>query len=96
MSKAHKSYEAKLKANVAIEVLKNDSNILEICKKHNIPKTNVIEWRDKLVEEAKTIFIPANEKDKVIKNFKQEIINLQTIIGEITIENSFLKKKLMK
>jgi transposase-like protein len=96
MSKVHKNYEAKLKANVAIEVLKNDSDILEICKKHNIPKTNVIEWRDKLVEEAKTIFIPSNEKDKIVKNFKHEITTLQTIIGEITIENNFLKKKLMK
>jgi transposase len=96
MSAKHKSYDAKLKAKIAIEVLKNDSDILDICKNHNVPKTNAIDWKNKLVEEASTIFVPPNEKEKIIKSFKQEINTLQIIIGEITVENNFLKKKLAK
>jgi transposase-like protein len=96
MSNTHKSYDAKLKAKIAIEVLKNDTDILEICKNHNIPKTNAIDWKNKLIEEAPTIFVPLNEKEKIIRNFKNEINTLQTIIGEITIENNFLKKKLKR
>ncbi len=96
MGQTHKSYDAKLKASVALEVLKNDKDILEICKKHNIPKTNAIDWKNKLIEEAVTMFAPLSEKEKLIRGFKQEIKVLQTIIGEITIENNFLKKKLAK
>ena len=96
MGKAHKGYDAKLKAKVALEVLKNDKDILEICKNHNIPKTNAIDWKNKLIEEAVTIFVPPSEKEKIVRVFKQEIKTLQTIIGEITVENSFLKKKLAK
>lgn len=96
MSKAYKSYDAKLKAKVAIEILKNDADILEICKNHNIPKTNAIDWKNKLIEEAPTIFVPPSERDKIVSGFKREINTLQAIIGEITVENSFLKKKLAR
>lgn len=96
MSKTYKSYDAKLKAKIAIAVLKNDADILEICKNHNVPKTNAIDWKNKLIDEAPTIFIPPSERDKIVSNFKREINTLQTIIGEITVENSFLKKKLVK
>jgi len=96
MSKIYKSYDAKLKAKIAIEVLKNDADILEICKNHNVPKTNAIDWKNKLIDEAPTIFIPPSERDKIVTSFKREITTLQNIIGEITVENSFLKKKLAK
>lgn len=95
-SKKHKSYDAKLKAKVALEVLKNDSDILEICQSNNIPKTNAIDWKNKLIEEASTIFIPPCEKERIVRGLKQEIYNLQNIIGEITVENNFLKKKLLR
>jgi transposase len=96
MSRVCKSYDANLKAKVAIEALKGESNILEICKENNIPKTNVLDWKNKLIAEAANLYIPKNEKEKAEKLLKQEIEELQKIIGEITIENSFLKKKLKK
>ena len=96
MSNAHKSYDAKLKAKIVIEVLKNDADILEVCKNHNVPKTSVIDWKNKLIEEAATIFVPPSEKEKIVRGLKQDISILQNIIGEITVENNFLKKKLAK
>jgi hypothetical protein len=35
-----------------------------------------------------------HERNRVIRNLQQEIDSMHKIIGEITIENSFLKKKL--
>jgi len=96
MSKVYKYYDPKLKAKIALEVLQNDADILEICKNHNIPKTNVLDWKNKLIEEAPSIFIPQSEKEKEVRGFRNDIEILQRIIGEITVENSFLKKKLQK
>lgn len=94
-SRICKSYEAKLKAKVAIEALKG-ANILEICKENKVPKSNVIEWKNKLTSEAESLYISSIEKKKAEKLLTQEIDKLHKIIGEITIENNFLKKKLMK
>lgn len=94
-SRICKSYDAKLKARVAIEALKG-VNILELCKENKVPKSNVIEWRNKLTSEAESLYISSIEKKKAEKLLKQEIEKLHKIIGEITIENNFLKKKLMR
>ena len=94
-SRSCKSYDASLKARVAIEVLKGVS-IVEVCKENNIPKTNALDWKNKLIAEAESLYIPSDEKKKAEKLLKQEIEKLHKIIGEITIENNFLKKKLMR
>jgi transposase-like protein len=94
MSRICKSYNAKLKAKVAIEALQGEASILEICKENNIPKSNLLEWKNKLINEAETLYIPMHERNRVIRNLQQEIDSMHKIIGEITIENSFLKKKL--
>lgn len=94
-SRSCKSYDAKLKARVGIEALKG-SSILEICKENNLPKTNVLDWKNKLIEEAESIYCPSDERKKAEKLLKLEIDRLHKLIGEITIENNFLKKKLMR
>ncbi len=45
---AKKSYDAQFKTNVAFEAIKGEKTYVEIAAAHNIPKTNVKEWHDKL------------------------------------------------
>ncbi len=96
MVKKVKRYDSKLKAKVAIEALKEEKSALELCTQHNIPKTNLHDWKNKLIASAEEIFVPEHEKNKSIRQLKQEIDGLHKIIGEITIENNYLKKKLLK
>ncbi len=91
-----KSYDAKLKAKVAIEAIASKKELIEISTEHNISKTTICEWRDKLISEASELFIPFHEKDRQVKQLKADLEDLQKIIGEVTIENSFLKKKLQR
>ena len=91
-----KTYDAKLKAKVALEAVIAKKELIEISTNYNIPKSTIIEWRDKLINEAVEVFIPAYERDKKNKQLKESIEDMQRIIGEVTIENSFLKKKLQK
>ena len=96
MKRVCKTYEAKLKAKVALEAVIGQKELIEISTDYNIPKSTIIEWRDKLLNEATEVFIPAYEKDKQRKQLKESIDDLQRIISEVTIENSFLKKKLQR
>ncbi len=96
MRRICKTYDAKLKARVALEAIARKKELIEISTEHNISKTTICEWRDKLINEAQEIFIPFHEKDKQVKQLKADIEELQKIIGEVTVENSFLKKKLQR
>lgn len=96
MKRVCKTYDAKLKAEVALEAISGKRDLIEISTEHNISKTTICEWRDKLLNEAEEVFIPLHEKDKQVKQLKENIEDLHKIIGEVTIENSFLKKKLQR
>lgn len=94
MTRICKTYDPKLKAKVALEAIEGKKELIEISTEYNISKTTVCEWRDKLLKEASEVFIPIYEKDKQVKQLKDNIEALHKVIGEVTIENSFLKKKL--
>jgi transposase len=91
-----KSYNAQFKTNVAIEAIKGEKSYVEIASAHNIPKTNVKEWHDKLQDGAVNIFLGDSLTSKKIKSLEQDIDRLHKIIGELAVDNSFYKKKLMK
>jgi len=89
-----KAYDSRFKASIAISALSEAKSLLEIGSEHNVPKSNIIEWRDKLIAGSPELFIPLHEKNKQIRLLKQEIESLHKVLGEVTVENSFLKKKL--
>ena len=91
-----KSYDSSFKAELALKLLKEEKSILELSAEYKVPQTNLSEWKNKLVSQAKTIFIPESERNKQMKILQQEIEKLHHIIGEITVENNFFKKKLQQ
>jgi transposase len=91
-----KNYEPKFKAKIALEAIKNLKGTAEICSEYKISATNSYDWRDRILGNSYQIFIPEAEHVKKQKLDRQEIESLHKMIGEITIENNFLKKKLLK
>lgn len=91
-----KNYAAEFKAMVAIEGIKGKKGNAEICSEYKIPGTNLQIWKEKALENMYQIFIPESEYAKQKRASDEEITNLHKIIGEITIENNFLKKKLKR
>lgn len=87
-----KTYDAKLKAKIALELIAEKKSIIEIAAEYNMPKSTILEWKEKLLNEAQELFIPAYEKEKQVKKLKDTVSGLHKLIGEITIENNFLKK----
>lgn len=94
MSRKQRIYDAKFKAEVALEAIREQKGITEICAENNIPKTNVRDWKEKAEKGLHEIFKPNHEKEKEAKILKAEIEELHKLIGELTIENNYLKKKL--
>lgn len=91
-----KNYTAEFKAKVAIDAIKGKKGNAQICSEYKIPSTNLQQWRDKALENLHQIFIPESEHVRNHKIIRDQIETLHKIIGEITIENNFLKKKLQR
>ena len=87
-----KQYNAEFKAKLALELIGSKKSLVEIGAEYKVPPTSIQEWKIKLIENAKEIFIPEAEKLKQVKQLEHEIVGLHKIIGEIIVENSFFKK----
>ncbi|MCX6995407.1 MAG: hypothetical protein NTY13_06370 [Chlamydiae bacterium] len=84
---------AEFKSKVAFEALKENRTLNEIGSEFKVDPLQVGKWKKQLQEEAKEFFT-----DKRVKKQKdpQEITEeqLQNLIGRLTMENEWLKKKL--
>lgn len=90
-----KKYAPELKAKIALESLKSSKSYVELASEYKVPKTNVKEWHNKLVDNAVSIFNNNDALVKKNKSLQNEIANLYNVIGELTVEQNFYKKKFL-
>ena len=89
-----KNYEAKFKTKIAIEAIEGKKTLLEMSATYKIPRTSIQSWKEKLIKEGSDLFLHTNKKDKEMKKLKLRTEELQRIIKDINIENTFLKTKI--
>ncbi len=82
-----------IKAKAALEALKGELTIAEIAAKFQVHPNMVTGWKRELLNNAAGIFDHAKER-RAAAEVQEKIDNLHKSIGEITMENDWLKKKL--
>ena len=88
-----RKFKADYKAKVAIAAIKEQQTIEEICKKFEVHPTQANLWKRHFLANASQLF------DKENKHLEQEdqekkLQELYAQIGQLKVENDFLKKKL--
>jgi transposase len=88
-----RKFKADFKAKVAIAAIKEQQTIEEICKKFEVHPTQANQWKREFLANASQLF------DKENKHLEQEdqekkLQELYAQIGQLKVENDFLKKKL--
>ncbi len=80
-----------------LEVLQNESTLVQITSKHNILPQNLQNWKKVFIANAEI----AMEPSKAVKEYKDELIKAQaqnerltTLVGKVTVEKEWLAKKL--
>lgn len=86
---ARKKHSAKFKARVALEAMRNDLTTAQIAKKYEVHPTMVNKWKADLIAKSDVLFQGNGGKNKKEKNHTDY---LERKIGQLTIENDFLKK----
>lgn len=86
---ARKTYGAKFKAKVALEAVRNNSTTAELSSRHEVHPTQIQVWKATLEKQAETLF--SQGKPSALVDEKR-LAELERKIGQLTIENDFLKK----
>ena len=88
-----KSYDKSFKAKVALEALKEESTLQELARKYEVHPNQISQWKRQLVEGAAELFERPNKKSEEVRNAEKRDEMLLKAVGEMKIENDFLKKK---
>lgn len=92
MSGIRKQFSKEFKAKVALEAAKGLKTTAEISSEFSVHPTQVTQWKNELREGLPEIF--SGKKSTEEKNKERLIEELYKQIGQLQVENGWLKKKL--
>lgn len=87
-----KRFSKEFRAQVALAALKGDKTMSELASEFEVHPTQVSAWRKELKERAMEVFGTPRDKSGVDKD--QLIEELYKNLGQMKVENDWLKKKL--
>jgi len=85
-----KRWTAKRKMEVIKESLREEVSEEELCQKYGITRSEFREWKEKAFDAGKEALVQSRNKDPKQK----KIDKLEKKVGQLTIVNDELKKKL--
>jgi len=86
-----KKIDPVIKAKAALEALKGELTLAEIAAKFQVHPNMITAWKRELLDNAAGIFDHTRER-RAAAEVQEKIDNLHKSIGEITMENDWLKK----
>jgi len=89
--KMRKSFSPDFMAKVALAAIKGDMTTAELSSKYEVHRSQINNWRKRALEELKEIF--RGKRDKSIRDSEKVIDELYRQIGQLKVENDWLKKK---
>jgi transposase len=94
MGTSRRKFTSEFKKKVVLEALKERSSIQEIAAKYEIHPQQITDWKRHFVDNSDSVFDRANKADQDTTDQQKLIELLYSQIGQLKVENDFLKKKL--
>lgn len=85
-----KSYSGNFKAKVAIDVIKEHETVTELASKYQVHRALLTRWKKEAIEGLPGVF---SQKNKNNNDHQRLIDELYKQIGQLKVENDWLKKK---
>mgnify|MGYP006111548649 CR=1 FL=1 len=92
MKKTRRKFSPSFKAKVAIEAIKEQSSLQELASKFELHPTQISSWKREFLDNASLAFGSKPEKE----DSDSQTEPLYNKIGQLQVENDFLKKVLGK
>ena len=84
-----RNFTPEFKAEVVLEALMGESSQAELCRRHNLSDEQLSKWKRQLLENAATLFEPA---DKQSDADAERIAHLEQLVGRLTVALDIQKK----
>lgn len=91
MSRTRRVFGKDFKAKVVLEALKEKETLEVLAKKYELLPTQISAWKAEAIKNISTVF---NQEKTISKKEEIPVEKLFARIGQLTLENDFLKKKL--
>jgi len=91
MKQKRRKFSAAFKARVAIEALKERETLAELSKRFEVHPNMIGKWKQEFLDRSVEVFEKKTDKETEVDPDK-----LYAKIGQLEIENDFLKKSLNK
>ena len=94
MSKKRRNHTAEFKAQVVLELLREEKTVNELAAKHQVSPVLISRWKAEFMERAAEVFKKGpSEADKELEAKEEHIADLERKVGQLTVEVDWLKKK---
>lgn len=87
-----KRYDKEFKAKVALEALKGEKTMQELAITYSVHPNMIALWKRQILENASALF-EKEGKNKAAEEASRQKDELFKQIGQLQVENEFLKKK---
>jgi len=88
-------YTSEFKTKVVLEVLREEQTVNEIAAKYEVSPVMVSRWKAEFLERASVVFEKkTSEVDKLKKEYESKQEHLEKLVGQLTVEVDWLKKKI--
>ena len=92
MSVNRKKFSGKFKAKVAMEAIKGQRTINELSQEFGVHPSQIGIWKKQLLESAPALFAASPSQEQ--KKLEKERDRLFRKVGQLTVENDWLKKNI--
>ena len=95
MSRVKRTFSAKFKSDVVIEVIEGRTTINEIAAKNNIQPNLIRNWKKEFLEKASLVFDDSREENvkEKLGEERREKEQYAKKVGQLTMQVDWLKKK---
>ena len=89
-----RKFSSELNKKIAIEAIREQRTVNELASEYQVHPVQIRKWKKDLLDGATSIFEDPKKRKDVLKKQEDQENVLQKKIGQLVIENDWLKKKL--
>jgi transposase len=93
MKRTRRTFTTSFKTKVVLEALKERSTVQQLAEKFNLHPNQISAWKKEFIENADKAF--EGEKSSNGSELEKQVDELFKQIGQLQVENTWLKKKVL-